>query len=84
MIYDISTLCTSIRIHIYLYLHDLYRHLIDFRFLYGTNMFSFSLLDLIGYSLTRTLSLIPSEVIFLIVSGYQEHSESDIDGVGSS
>ena len=84
MIYDIFALCTSIRIHIYIYMHDLYRHRIDFRFLHDTDMFSFPSLDLIAYSLTGTLSLIPSWVIFLIVSGYQEHSESDTDVVGSS
>ena len=84
MIYDISTLCTSIRIHIYLYMHDLYRHRTDFRFLHDTVMFSFPSLVLIAHSLTGTFSLIPSWVIFFIVSGYQEHSESDTAMVGSS
>ena len=49
-----------------------------------TDMFSFSLLDLIAYSLIGTLSLISSWVIFLIVSGYREHSKSDTTVVGSS
>ena len=47
-------------------------------------MFSFSSLILIAHSLTGTFSLIPSWVIFFIVSGYQEHSESDTAMVGSS
>ena len=47
-------------------------------------MFSFPPLVLIAYTLTGTFSLIPSWVIFFIVSGYQEHSESDTAMVGSS
>ena len=65
-------------------MHDLYNHSVDFRFLYDIDVFSFPSLDLIAYSLTGTFSLIPSWVIFLIVSGYQEHSESDTAVVGSS
>ena len=71
-------------IHIYIYIHDLYKHSVDFRFLHDTDMFSFSSLDLIAYSLTGTLSLISSWVIFLIILGYQEHSKSDTAVVGSS
>ena len=74
----------SIHIHIYMDIHDLYRHRMDFRFLHDTVIFSFPSLVLIAHSLTRTFSLVPSWVIFFIISGYQKHSESDTAMVGSS
>ena len=71
----------SICIHIYIVYLDTIQ-IIDFY--NDTDMFSFSFLDLIVYSLIGTLSLIPFWIIFLPVTGYQEHSESDTTVVGSS